>query len=304
MTANGATAYPMLRDTRSVPIPMSQIQQPRCGISVDQPETDHDWDWIGFSPRRGDEGNLYICSGDGGGLNDNAFNHLKPDGNAQSTETLLGKILRIHIEDDGSYTIPLDNPYFGAPPPTKQEIWALGLRNPFRASFDRKTADMFIGDVGETQREEVDVQSPSNPGGGENYGWRYREGLIQNPFFPNKPPPPDAIDPVLDYAHDTTGICVIGGYVYRGRAVRDLRGLYVFGDCFGPDTGDFTGRIFTLRYQGGVASDFTDITSQLFPTRIGGYTLSGVTSFGEDPKGELYITTLGGDVFKIRHARN
>lgn len=72
------------------------------------------------------------------------------------------------------------------------------------------------------------------------------------------PPPPDAIDPVLDYAHDTTGICVIGGYIYRGRAVRDLRGLYVFGDCFGPDTGDFTGRIFTLRYQGGVTSDFTD----------------------------------------------
>jgi len=273
-------------------------------ISADQPQTDHNWDWIGFSPRRGDEGNLYICSGDGGGLNDNAFNHLKPDGNAQSTETLLGKILRIHIEDDGSYTIPPDNPFFGAPPPTKQEIWAFGLRNPFRASFDRRTADMFIGDVGETEREEVDVQSASNPGGGENYGWRYREGLIQNPFFANHPPPPDAIDPVLDYAHDTTGICVIGGYIYRGRAVRDLRGLYVFGDCFGPDTGDFTGRIFTLRYQGGVVSDFTDITSQLFPARIGGYTLSGVTSFGEDPKGELYITTLGGDVFKIRNARN
>jgi len=273
-------------------------------ISVDQPETDHDWDWIGFSPRPGDEGNLYICSGDGGGLEDNAFNHLKPDGNAQSTETLLGKILRIHIEDDGTYTIPSDNPFFGAPPPTKQEIWAFGLRNPFRASFDPKTGDMFIGDVGETLREELDVQSVTNLGGGENYGWRYREGLIQNPRFANHPPPPDAIDPVLDYAHDTTGICVIGGYIYRGRSVRDLKGLYVFGDCFGPNTGDFTGRIFTLRYRRGVVSGFTDITSQLFPTRIGGYTLTGVTSFGEDANSELYITTLGGDVFKIRDAHN
>jgi hypothetical protein len=163
---------------------------------------------------------------------------------------------------------------------------------------------MFIGDVGEARREEVDVQSVTNSGGGENWGWRYREGLIQNQFFANHPPPPDATDPVLDYAHDKTGICVIGGYVYRDRAVRDLRGLYVFGDCFGPDNGDFTGRIFTMRYNNGVAEDFTDITSELFPTRIGGYTLSGIASLGEDPRGELYITTLGGDVFKIRNARN
>ena len=174
-------------------------------ISADQPDTDHDWDWIGFSNRPGDEGNLYICSGDGGGLNDNAPNHMDPDGNAQSLETLLGKILRIHIEADGTYTIPPDNPFFGAAPPTRQEIWAFGLRNPFRASFHPDTGDMFIGDVGETEREEIDVQPASNPGGGENYGWRYREGLIQNPFFEDDPPPPDAIDPILDYAHGDIG---------------------------------------------------------------------------------------------------
>jgi len=269
-------------------------------ISADQPDTDHDWDWIGFSNRPGDQGNLYICSGDGGGLEDNGPNHLKPDGNAQSTQTLLGKILRIHIEDDGSYTIPLNNPFFGAPPPTKQEIWAFGLRNPFRASFDSTTGDLFIGDVGETLREELDVEPASLPAGGQNYGWRYREGLIQNPRFAMHPPPPDAVDPNLDYAHDTTGICIVGGYVYRGRVVKDLKGLYVFGDCFGPSTGDFTGRIFTASYRRGVVSGFTDITSQLFPTRIGGYTLTGVTSLGEDASGELYITSLGGDVFKIR----
>jgi glucose/arabinose dehydrogenase len=271
-------------------------------ITADQPAHAHNWDWIGFSPRIGDENNLYICSGDGGVNEDDGPGTIEPDGNAQSTETLLGKILRIHIEDDGSYTIPLDNPFFGSPT-EKQEIFAYGLRNPFRASFVLATGDMLIGDVGEQDREEVDVNLASNPGGGENYGWRYREGFIQNPFYEDDPPPPNAVDPIIDYTHADTGICVIGGYVYRGRKVRDLRGHYVFGDCFGPDTGDFTGRIFTLRYKNGVASDFQDITSQLFPTRVGGYTLSGVTSLGEDASGELYITTLGGDVFKIRGGR-
>ncbi|MEO8044615.1 MAG: PQQ-dependent sugar dehydrogenase, partial [Spartobacteria bacterium] len=159
-------------------------------ISADQPDTDHDFDWIGFSNRPGDEGNLYICTGDGGGLNDNAPNHLKPYGNAQSTEILLGKVLRIHIEADGSYTIPIDNPFFGDPAPTKQEIWTYGHRNPFRASFDSATGDLLIGDVGETKREEIDVQPASNPGGGENYGWRYREGTIPNPRFDGDPLPP------------------------------------------------------------------------------------------------------------------
>ena len=161
---------------------------------------------------------------------------------------------------------------------------------------------MFIGDVGEHKREEVDVNLASNPGGGENHGWRYREGFIQNPFYEDFPPPPDAVDPIIDYEHSTTGICVIGGYVYHGSEVSELEGLYVFGDCFGPDTGDFTGRIFTLRYEGGVVSDFTDITAELFPTKVGGYNLTGVTSLGEDASGELYITALGGDVFKIVEA--
>jgi hypothetical protein len=103
-------------------------------ITADQPAHAHNWDWIGFSPRPGDENNLYICSGDGGVNEDDGPGTIEPDGNAQSTETLLGKILRIHIEADGSYTIPLDNPFFGSPT-EKQEIFAYGLRNPFRASF-------------------------------------------------------------------------------------------------------------------------------------------------------------------------
>lgn len=270
-------------------------------ITADQPETDHNWDWIGFSNRANDEGNLYICAGDGGGLEDKAPGHL-PGGNAQSTQSLLGKILRIHIENDGSYTIPPNNPFFGSTQ-DKQEVWAYGLRNPFRASFDRQTGNMFIGDVGETLREEVDVNQSTNPGGGENYGWRLREGLIQNPRYANIPPPPNAVDPVLDYTHEDTGICVIGGYVYRGRSVRSLRGLYVFGDCFGSKNGTFTGRVFTLRYSRGTATNFTDITDDLFPTRVGGIAVGPITSFGEDPNGEIYITDLNGNVFKIVQGR-
>ncbi len=125
---------------------------------------------------------------------------------------------------------------------------------------------MLIGDVGETAREEVDVQLASNPGGGENYGWRYREGFIQNPHYPNDPPPPDAVDPIFDYTHGAIGSCVIGGYVYHG-SVSELEGLYVFGVCFGP-MNDFTGHVFTLNYENRMASDFVEITDQLFPTKI------------------------------------
>jgi glucose/arabinose dehydrogenase len=272
-------------------------------ITADQPQSDHNFDWIGFSPRSGDQGNLYICSGDGGNVCDTGTGHALPNGNGQSTQTLLGKILRIHIEDNGSYTIPPNNPFAGQPPPIKQEIFCYGLRNPFRASFDGPTGNMFIGDVGESAREEVDVQNPRNPGGGENYGWRFKEGFIQSPCS-TPTPPPGLTDPILDYAHDTTGVCVIGGYVYRGRKVRALHGLYVFGDCFGPE--QFLGRVWTVRYGRGVASNFTDITSELFPTRIGGYTLNALTSLGVDAKGEIYLVdqdliggTRTGSVYQI-----
>ena len=238
-------------------------------LTIDQPQTNHNVHWLGFSQRQGDEGNLYISSGDGGKNCDKGPGHIEPGGNGQSTQTLLGKILRIHPEDTpGAYTIPPDNPFAGSPT-DKEEIWVYGLRNPWRASWDRKTRTMFIADVGQATREEIDIQEPSNPGGGDNYGWRIREGFVQSPCS-DDPTPPDAVDPILDYPH-TTGICVIGGYLYRGNRVRPLRGLYVVADTYGPDGGDFTGRIWTLRYNGQRASDFQDITSRLFPTRIGNF---------------------------------
>ncbi len=261
-------------------------------LMFDQPEPNHNGGWIGFSPRAGDENNLYIASGDGGNGDDQGTGHIEPGGNAQNTTTLLGKMLRIHIDSAaGTYSIPANNPFFGSST-ARQEIFAFGLRNPFRDSFDRATGTMYIGDVGQNTREEVDVQKPTNPGGGENYGWRVREGTIQNPAYPNSTPPPGAIDPIIDYPRSTGGT-VTGGYVYRGKQIPALRGTYIFGDYL-------SSKIFALNFDGTVASNFVDITADLFPTTTGGYGLSNPASFGEDANGEIYIVAIGsGSVFKI-----
>jgi len=271
----------------------------RILLRFDHPQANHNGGWIGFSPRAGDANNLYIATGDGGGANDQGTGHIEPGGNAQSLTTLLGKMLRIHINSAaGTHTIPPNNPFVGVTG-ARGEIWAFGLRNPFRNSFDRQNGRMFIGDVGQSTREEIDVQQPTHPGGGENYGWRVREGSVQNPAFPGVPTPPGAINPIFDYPR-SVGRTVIGGYVYRGQKIPNLRGVYVFGDFLGPDSGPGTGQIFTLNYNGTIASNFQNVTGQLFPTRAGGFTLSNPSSLGEDANGELYITDLSnGSVFKI-----
>jgi glucose/arabinose dehydrogenase len=272
-------------------------------LSFDQPQTNHNGGWIGFSPRAGDDHNLYIATGDGGAGNDQGTGHIEPGGNAQNTTTLLGKMLRIHVDPtNGTYTIPSNNPFFGSAT-LKQEIWLFGLRNPFRDSFDRSNDRMFIGDVGQDSREEVDVQQATNPGGGENYGWRLREGTIATPTgnpVVGGSPPPGNVEPILDYPH-TTGQTVIGGYVYRGQQFPALQGIYVFGDYLGPEPGSI-GKIFSLNYNGTTASNFQDITSQLFPipTTGGNVSLVNLSSFGEDASGELYLTDIGnGNVYKI-----
>lgn len=264
----------------------------RILIMFDHPQQNHNGGWIGFSPRQGDANNLYIATGDGGGGNDQGNGHIEPGGNAQSNITLLGKILRVHVDSNmGTASIPPDNP-FASSGTFRREIWTFGLRNPFRASFDRQTGRLFVGDVGQGAREEIDVQQPTNPGGGENYGWRLREGTIATPGSVGGPPPPGNVDPILDYGRSTGGT-VIGGYVYRGSRVSALQGKYVFGDFV-------AGKIFTLDYNGTTASNFQDITSQLFPTRQGGFVLNSPSSFGEDASGELYITDIGtGSVYKI-----
>ena len=264
----------------------------RVLLRFDHPQANHNGGWIGFSPRIGDNHNLYIATGDGGGGNDQGTGHIEPGGNAQSNVTLLGKILRIHVDPNlGVSSIPPNNP-FASSGTFRREIWANGLRNPFRASFDRQTGRLFIGDVGQSAREEIDVQQPTNPGGGENYGWRLREGTIANPSSVGGPPPPGNVQPILDYGR-TTGGTVIGGYVYRGNAIPSLQGKYIFGDYV-------SGRIFSLDYNGTTASNFQDITPLLFPTRTGSFNLQNPSSFGEDANGELYICDIAaGSVYKI-----
>ena len=269
--------------------------QEKILLTFDHPQTNHNGGWIAFSPRSGDDNNLYITTGDGGGANDQGNGHLEPGGNAQSNTTLLGKILRVHVDSNfGTASIPSGNPFFGSGT-FRQEIWIFGLRNPFRASFDRQNGRMFIGDVGQNTREEIDVQEASNPSGGENYQWRLREGTIATPTgnpVVGGAAPPGSVDPIIDYDR-TTGGTVIGGYIYRGTQVAALQGKYVFGDYLSR-------KIFTLDYDGTTVSNFQDITAQLFPTRQGGFNLQNPSSFGEDANGELYITDIGnGSVYKI-----
>jgi glucose/arabinose dehydrogenase len=264
-------------------------------LSFDHPQANHNGGWIAFSPRPGDDNNLYIGAGDGGGTNDQGNGHIEPGGNAQNNTTLLGKILRVHVDSNlGTISIPSDNPFFGSGT-FRPEIWLFGLRNPYRASFDRQNGRMFIGDVGQNTREEVDVQEASNPGGGENYQWRLREGAIATPTgnpVVGGSAPPGSVDPIQDYGRSTGGT-IIGGYVYRGTQIPALQGTYVFGDYV-------AGKIFTLNYNGTSVSNFQDITSQLFPTRQGGFNLGNPSSFGEDANGELYITDISvGSVYKI-----
>jgi glucose/arabinose dehydrogenase len=249
---------------------------------LNQPQTNHNGGWLGFSPRPGDTNNLYIATGDGGNGNDQGTGHFEPGGNAQNTSILLGKMLRLQIDAaTGTYTNPATNP-FG------NEVFAYGLRNPFRASFDRGTGDMFIGDVGQNAREEIDRQPASNPNGGENYGWRLREGLIATPSGGvGGPRPPGNVDPILDYDR-TVGTTVTGGYVYRGDLAPMLDGKYIFAD-FG------NGKIFTANPDG---TGLQNATSLFDPP--GAQTINNPSSFGEDAAGELYIVDYAdGEIYRI-----
>ena len=208
-------------------------------LSFAQPQTNHNGGWVGFSPN---DDYLYIATGDGGGSNDTGTGHTAGTGNAQDiTANFLGKMLRIDPTGDDfsadtarNYAIPLTNPMrAGVGNPADDvgddEIWAYGLRNPFRDSFDRVTGDLWIGDVGQGAREEVDFQ-PGNSTGGENYGWRLREGTIATPGVGGTCT--GCVEPVYDYDRDADafgGVVITGGYVYRGPDPT-LQGKYLFLD--------------------------------------------------------------------------
>ncbi|WP_283132751.1 PQQ-dependent sugar dehydrogenase [Rhizohabitans arisaemae] len=235
-----------------------------------QPYPNHKGGQLAF----GKDGYLYIAFGDGGSGGD-------PHGYGQDLGTWLGKILRIDPRGGTPYRVPEDNPFVGRAG-AKPEIWAYGLRNPWRFSFDAETGDLWIGDVGQNAWEEVDRQ-PGTSKGGENYGWNKREG--RHPFNGGDKPA-DAVDPVLEYQLNDNGTCsVISGYVYRGTAIPGLGGRYLYGDfCAGWV------RSVEVRPQG-VGE----------PTELG--RVEQLSSFGEDHRRELYALSLQGGVYRLEAAR-
>ena len=244
-----------------------------------QPFENHNGGWLAFGP----DGMLYIGNGDGGSGND-------PNNNAQSLGTLLGKMLRIDVSPKQGYTVPSDNP-FVATKGAQPEIWAYGLRNPWRCSFDRQTGDLWIGDVGQNKWEEVDFM-PRGKGAGANFGWRVREGAVATPEpGAGAPAPAGAIEPVYVYPHGGAadqGVSVTGGYVYRG-PVAELQGRYVFGDYQNP-------RIWSFVLRDGKVADFKDHTDVLQPDKG---RIALISSFAEDNQGNLFIIDHTGSVYQV-----
>jgi glucose/arabinose dehydrogenase len=246
----------------------------RTILFVGQPFDNHNGGGLAFGP----DGLLYIALGDGGSGGD-------PFRNGQSLGTLLGKILRIDVDSGNPYAIPSSNPFTGTAG-ARGEIWALGLRNPFRFSFDRSTGDMYIGDVGQNRREEVSVGIASRRGG-ENYGWNITEGSLC--FSPGTGCNTSGLTlPVLDYATGPGGTCAVtGGYVYRGCRMPGYQGTYFYGDYCAAFVRSF-------RLVSGAAADQRDFSAALSRD------VGALSSFGQDLDGELYIVDRdGGEVFRI-----
>lgn len=263
-------------------------------VVFDHPfEINHNGGQIGFGP----DGYLYIGTGDGGGGGD-------PYENAQDLYSLLGKMLRIDVEggpvstpvsapyqiflplvtnaEGLPYLIPPDNPFVGNAS-ARDEIWAYGLRNPWRFSFDRASGDLWIGDVGQGNWEEIDIQLNASAGG-ENYGWDCREGA-HDYSDPNGDLNVNCsgltfVDPIHEYNH-SLGCSITGGFVYRGSNIPSLQGIYLYADYC-------SGRVWGLQQDGA-----SWISTEL---RNGGF---GLASFGEDEAGELYLTRLDGKIFQI-----
>jgi glucose/arabinose dehydrogenase len=248
-------------------------------LKYKQPYENHNGGWICFGP----DGMLYIGNGDGGSGND-------PKNYGQALDTLLGKILRLDVAGEKGYKVPADNPYVGKQD-AKPEIWASGVRNPWRCSFDRKTGDFWMADVGQNMWEEIDFM-PRGKGAGANYGWRLREGAVATPQAGvGGEAPAGAIEPVYVYRHGmgaNEGLSVTGGYVYRG-PVAELQGRYVFADYQNP-------RIWSFVLKDGKAADFKDHTDALQP---GGGRIGLIASFAEDNQGNLFIVDHGGPIYQV-----
>lgn len=234
-------------------------------LEVGQPFRNHNGGMITFGP----DGMLYIGLGDGGSAGD-------PQRNGQNLGTLLGTILRIDTEqppENASYGIPADNPFIGQPG-ARGEIWAYGLRNPWRFSFDRETGVLWVGDVGQNALEEVDIVHP-----GANYGWNVMEGsrCFRSPSCDGD----DFQAPVTEYGRNL-GCSITGGYVYRGQRMPALEGVYLYADFC-------SGRIWGLRHDGAAATAQAELARAPFE----------ISSFGEDADGELYVLGFDGGIYTL-----
>lgn len=235
-------------------------------LGVEQPYPNHNGGGIAFGP----DGYLYIALGDGGSGGD-------PHGNAQNASSLLGKLLRLDVNQAEGYAIPPDNPFAagsGAP-----EVWTYGLRNPWRFSFDSLTGDLFIGDVGQNSWEEIDYL-PAGYSGAANFGWNYREGA-HSYGSDTSSVDEELIDPVAEYGRDQ-GYSVVGGLVYRGEQLPEWYGVYLYGD-YG------SGNIWGLL----AGQDGSWVNQLLFQTA------SSITAFGEDEQGELYYVDYSGGLYQL-----
>lgn len=239
-------------------------------LTIEQPFSNHNGGHLAFGP----DGFLYIATGDGGSGGD-------PQGNGQDRLDLLGSLLRIDVRAGSGYAIPPDNPFVGVTD-ARPELWDIGLRNPWRFSFDRGTGDLYIADVGQNAREEINVAPRSAGGGrGANYGWNIMEGTAC--FAGTACDTSGLTLPALEYGH-SEGCSVTGGYVYRGSALPDLAGHYFYADFC-------EGWVRSFRFTGGEVTAGRD-WPELAP---GGQ----VPSFGEDAAGELYVLDAGGTVYRI-----
>jgi glucose/arabinose dehydrogenase len=272
-----------------------------------QPETNHNGGQLQFGPDR----LLYVSAGDGGGGGD----QHGTCGNGQSLTTLLGKILRLDVlgaapesmaPDCGGaaapYMVPATNPFANGTGGSCDEIWAYGLRNPWRSAFDPANGDLYVADVGQNCWEEIDYL-PAAGDGGQNFGWRPMEA--SHCFNPSTPSVCDPVPvlcagsarcggagltlPVLEYSHAGGACSITGGYVYRGCLMPDLRGAYFYGDYC-------AGFVRRLRMIGSAVTDAVDVTAQVDPA---GSLAFGLTSFGLDRDGEIYITRRGDGVLKL-----
>jgi glucose/arabinose dehydrogenase len=257
------SANPNIANTTETPI--LTIPHPDC--------QNHNGGDLNFGP----DGYLYVGPGDGGGSNDNCANQPANDNDAQRLNSLRGKILRLNVTGVSTYTVPASNP-FTQTVDAYPEIWALGLRNPWRFSFDALTGEMYIADVGQGNYEEVSLQ-PADSAGGENYGWRCYEGL--HPYLSCGSSGP-FVDPILEYPHQPgDNKAITGGFVYRGDDYPALDGYYFFADYV---SGNFWAR-------GGCSPAVTAL-GQLLGS-------ANPSTFGQDAAGEIYVAHLGGTVWRL-----